>query len=198
MRQWVQNLITVPETPDIAYSVGAYTVICGNWANVGTLAHEFTHIMDLVALTDYVNQPYADLFSSQKRWQDPQARDLAVPTWYAATAWVENFAEAGRVALSDMVVSGGLASINKNASQVANQISVFEQYSKGIMFPPGKTCTTRIISTDSVPVSGSIVPIVPASNAAPTADVDGVSVIELPRNITYRKFVNPQKPAPRI
>jgi len=196
MRQWVQNLITLPETPDIAYSVGAYTVICGNWANVGTLAHEFAHVMDLVALVDYVPRPYLDIFSGQDAWRTPQTRDRAIPTWYAGTAWVENFAEAGRVALSDMVVPGGLASINPNASQIANQISNFEKYNKGIIFPPGKTCTTRIASTDPVPVSNSAKPVVLVSGVA--SNFGGIPVIELPRNVTYPKYVHPQKPARKI
>ena len=197
MRQWVQHLITFPPTPDIAYSVGAYTVICGDWANVGTMAHEFVHVMDYVALTDFVPTPYVDYFSGQPAWQNPEMKDRAIPTEYAGHTWAENFAEAGRVSLSDMVVPGGLRSINANASQVANQVSNFEKYAKGIMFPAGGVCTIRVAPTDPVPVSGSRSGSVAGKSNITSTAASG-AILQLPKNVTPKVFMNPQKPTGKL
>ncbi|KAH8896619.1 hypothetical protein GQ53DRAFT_639409 [Thozetella sp. PMI_491] len=122
MRQYVRNLIAMPTSSNVAYTVGAYTVVFGDWFHIGTMAHEFTHILDTVALTQYVTTPGSP-FSNTARWQSQENKDTALPTGYAASSWQEDFAEAGRVALTDMIVSGGLASINPNSSQIAVQVS---------------------------------------------------------------------------
>jgi|SRR3569833_863962 len=155
MRQYLQNIIAMPVSSNVAYTVGGYTVFFGDWWHLGTMAHEFSHVLDLLALEQYVSQPGDEPFSDTARWQTPQNKDKALPTSYAASSWQEDFAEAGRVALTDMVVQGGLAGINPNASQIQSQVDTYEQYLKAIMFPSSERCTGKAASTAPVPISNS-------------------------------------------
>jgi hypothetical protein len=146
-------------TTDVAYTVGGYTVIFGTWWHLGTMAHEFTHVLDLLALTAFVSQPGSQPFSDTSLWKTPQNRDLALPTSYASTNWQEDFAEAGRVSLTDMVVSGGLSSINPNASQIANQVATYEKYLQAKIFPSSNQCVSKVASTTPVQVKSTTLDI---------------------------------------
>ncbi len=191
MRQYVRNLIAMPTSSNVAYTVGAYTVVFGDWFHIGTMFHEFTHILDTVALTQYVTPPGSP-FSNTARWQTPENKDTALPTGYAATNWQEDFAEAGRVSLTDMVVAGGLASINPNASRIAVQVSTYEQYLKAVVFTSTNRCTAKAPSTPPVPVSNSAKVNVAALGPMPDVSLRGeVPEIVVPEEASNWKFVHP-------
>ena len=191
MREYVADLVANPAANAVAYTVGAYTVIFGDWFHLGTMAHEFTHVLDLIALEEYVSDPGSQPFSDTSYWQTPQDRDTALPTGYAATTWQEDFAEAGRVALSDIVVPGGLAGINPNSSQIQWQVDTYKDYLQSTIFPSVGSCTGKTPSSSPVPVSQSA-KIVKALGPKPDVGLSGeVPEIVVPEGAKKFKFVYP-------
>ena len=192
MREYVANLVANPTANAVAYTVGAYTVIFGDWFHLGTMAHEFTHILDLLALEEYVSDPGSQPFSDTSYWQTPQDLDSALPTAYAASSWQEDFAEAGRVALSDIVVPGGLAGINPNSSQIQWQVGTYKDYLEDTIFPAGETCTGKAASSPPVPVSSSAKVSLKVLGPKPYVGLSGeVPEIVVPEGAKKFKFVYP-------
>lgn len=68
--------------------------------------------------------------------------------------WVENFADAGRFAMSDMTTRGGIISSNSNWSGLAAQNANYRQRLERVIFPEGfprgGLCTAKVPSSPAV------------------------------------------------
>ena len=89
-------------------------------------------------------------------WQEAQKRDEALPTGYAGTNLAEDFAEIGRVSLTNRVMPGGLAALNGNVDQFKNQLDLYEQSFSGLIYPAEGRCIDKVKSAPAVDVSGSL------------------------------------------
>jgi len=165
MRQYLSNIVMLPGPATngaCAYtwtvSWGSYTTFAKGCLTLGVASHEFTHIMDTVALKDVVvanGYPAGTPYSSTANFFGAYKKDSSVPTDYSHTAWAEDFADTGRVAMSDMTHAGGLASNRYTTgwAQIANQIGNYEARLKSIIFPSGGRCTAKIDTTQAVSVT---------------------------------------------
>jgi hypothetical protein len=95
-------------------------------------------------------------FSSSELWRDAQKKDEALPTGYAKTNLAEDFAEIGRVSLTNRNMPGGLAALNGNVDKFKNQLDLYEQSFAGLMYPAEGRCIDKVKSAPPVDVSGSL------------------------------------------
>ncbi|KAH8885310.1 hypothetical protein GQ53DRAFT_770189 [Thozetella sp. PMI_491] len=139
--EFLSNLVIMPNVPGFAaYEAGGYVVLFGNNVRLGTMAHEFSHVLDEIALAEYLKNGEQE---------------------FSSTSWDENFAESSRRALTNMLLiqkgtKDGLISINENASRISHQINTYQNYLQKIIFPEGGRCTGKVASTPAVPVSNSV------------------------------------------
>jgi hypothetical protein len=154
MRSYVANMILFPTIVNgSAYTSGAVTVFTPGYFSLGIASHEFTHILDVYALQSAVQAAgYAPLtpFSDTSLWQNEQVKDTAIPTSYAATSWHEDFADSGRVAMTDMTHPGGLWVFNQNTFQIENQFGTYESRLRSTIFPSSGVCVSKTQSTPPV------------------------------------------------
>ncbi|KAK8134424.1 conidiation-specific protein (con-13) protein [Apiospora sp. TS-2023a] len=133
MRQYVAQVILAPESYAKqrvgigAETWGASTAFLSEM-NLGVAVHEFSHILDLVVGSG-PNATEQHMLSNSSSWIEFYNNDTKVPTDYAATAandslvkqqkisLVEDFADAGRWAMSNMVRVRTYRSQNQNRNQ---------------------------------------------------------------------------------
>ena len=159
MRQYVKNLVAYPKLCDnngnnCNYAITTEGSIVNVWDThwtIGILIHEMSHVLDSLALRRFTpaSLPW---FSNTSLWQNAEGKDFAVPTNYAKRSWQEDIAEIGRVAMSDMVVPGGLPSINKNSPEISWQVNTYKMYLRDIIFPDSGRCNAKNPSGNPVPV----------------------------------------------
>ncbi|KAK3369505.1 hypothetical protein B0T24DRAFT_722395 [Lasiosphaeria ovina] len=189
MRQHVANLVILPgRTSDAtaAYTRGSVLVFTPSFFKLGVLFHEFTHILDMVALQGVVtSHGYAEgtAFSETKLWTRAYGNDSAVPTAYARTSWQEDFADAGRWALSDMTHAGGLSVYSPGWRACAHQIAAYKAWLGELVFPRGGVCSGKVDTSPAVPVFAAAKPPPAAAAAAaaaaqkkPGSGLDGTKV----------------------
>lgn len=161
MRQYVKNLVAYPRQcdadGDCTYAWTTDGSIVNVWDThwtIGVLVHEMSHVLDALALRRSIgeNEHAGTWFSQTKLWQDAVEKDFAVPSLYAKNSWQEDFADVGRVTMSDMVVPGGLPAINRNSPEVSWQVNTYKMYLRNTIFPDSGRCTAKNPSTDPVPV----------------------------------------------
>jgi hypothetical protein len=122
----------------------------GSW-RTGVLVHEFSHVMDQLDLSDLKNRTPAfgggrSTFSRSNQWRSIATKDTRVPSDYVASlvsgaraatgktqasmlaaAWLEQFADTGRVAFQAHVM-GDLTKYSKSADQVQNQVNGYTTF----------------------------------------------------------------------
>jgi hypothetical protein len=207
MRQYIANIMILPDNiNECAYThtgewmSSSYTSGC---FTVGVLAHETNHILDKAALTEVIDAdglPAGTSYSSTGHWQGAYDKDTAVVTSYANKNWGENFADTGRMSLSDWVHPGGLAAYGVQTSKVANQLGNYRARLQRKIFPSGERCTGKVPTTQAVQMSngqpdgGRIV-------GAPPSGLEGTGVpeIEIPKNVPAELFIfNRTGPVPTV
>jgi hypothetical protein len=166
MRQYVANIAIFPSVDNIcAYTVGTYTVFSEGCFDIGVASHEFTHILDVAALADVISAdglPAGTPYSTTSHFSGAYSKDSATPTQYAHDSvaasgnLVEDFADTGRLALSDMTHSGGLAAYTSGRSQIANQLGNYKSRLQSIMFPSGGSCTGKVATTKAVSMTTGV------------------------------------------
>ncbi|KAK4450925.1 hypothetical protein QBC34DRAFT_60612 [Podospora aff. communis PSN243] len=158
MRSYISNLLILPSTAPgmkhvAAYTRGSVLVFTPSYFRLGVLFHEFSHILDNYALrTTVVAHGYKanEAFSSTAMWTRALLNDSALPTPYARSTLQENFADAGRWAMSDMTSAGGLAEFSKGWEGCKHQIRTFEQWMGEVIFPKGGRCVVKKGSSEAV------------------------------------------------
>lgn len=179
MRQYLANLVIVPGSKT-AYTRGTVSTFFPQYFDLGVACHEFSHILDSVALKDAVvdaGYPAGSPFSETAMWQGAYEKDSAVPTEYARTNWVEDFADSGRYAISDITHPGGLAARNPSWTTIRNQIGAYRGRLEKVIFPSGGKCTGKIDTTKAVPMTSS--PKIRAMGKAPRSTLEGTDVVEI-------------------
>ncbi|KLU82215.1 hypothetical protein MAPG_01290 [Magnaporthiopsis poae ATCC 64411] len=157
MRQWTGNILFLPVGSTSAYQLGSSIVFSKNMYTLGVAAHEFSHVLDQFALADLVEKKGYNLgtrYSETSMWADAYNNDSATATPYGRTNWVENFADAGRFAMSDMTTRGGIISSYGNWSALAAQNADYRQRLERVIFPEGfprgGLCTAKVPSSPGV------------------------------------------------
>ncbi|KAL8381961.1 hypothetical protein RB595_005967 [Gaeumannomyces hyphopodioides] len=157
MRQWTGNILFLPAGSTTAFQLASSVVFTKDMHNLGVAAHEFTHVLDEFALADVVEEKGykpGTRYSETSMWADAYNRDSATATPYGRKGWVENFADAGRFALSDMTTRGGIISHHSNWSGVATQNADYRRRLERIIFPEGLPrgglCTGKVPSSPAV------------------------------------------------
>ncbi|KAH8892979.1 hypothetical protein GQ53DRAFT_610605, partial [Thozetella sp. PMI_491] len=142
-RQYIRNIVVMPN--------GVQTGVCGwviAWSQCitfnpgcltpGVMFHELNHILDAAALPDVT--PSGMFYSDTSHWQGAYAKDPSIPTDYARNSWHENFAEAARWTLSNIIHPGGLAAYNSEWSKIANVVGNYASRMEDILFPASGKC----------------------------------------------------------
>ncbi|KAK7920600.1 conidiation-specific protein (con-13) protein [Apiospora marii] len=134
MRQYVTHIILAPGSyAKKRVGIGAETLNAStaflSEMSLGVAVHEFSHILDAVVGSDQPNSAEQRFLSSSSKWIEFYNKDTKVPTDYAATAandslvkqhrisLVEDFADAGRWAMSNMVRERTYQTQNHSHSQ---------------------------------------------------------------------------------
>ncbi|CAJ2504385.1 Uu.00g117790.m01.CDS01 [Anthostomella pinea] len=100
--------------------------------------------------------------SNSQVWRDAYNANAAVITGYGRTKWAEDLAEAGAVALYDVVVPGGAAGINPNFTQVFHQVATYQTYYRDLITAGvKKTCTFRMNNSDAEPLHKNVKTLMP-------------------------------------
>ncbi|KAK8094029.1 conidiation-specific protein (con-13) protein [Apiospora hydei] len=104
MRQHVAHIILAPESHSkqklgIAAETKGTTTSFLSAMSLGIAVHEFSHILDAVVVSQRLRNRS---LSRSLGWKWFYDSDTKVPTDYAVTSLVENFADAGRWAMSNM------------------------------------------------------------------------------------------------
>lgn len=159
MRQYMADIVIMPPKFKKVHrgcawarpfvQASTYTADC---LDVGVLVHEMAHILDAVILRNVTTGGW--VYSRTVNWQRAYDKDTAVPTNHARSNWQEDFADAGRFALSHMVHPGGLADYSSRWTEIANQIEEFRARFQTIIFPSGKMCTYKTASSKPVLIRG--------------------------------------------
>ncbi|KAK0639864.1 hypothetical protein B0T16DRAFT_361514, partial [Cercophora newfieldiana] len=160
MRSYVSNLLILPSpAPGVshaaAYTRGSVLVFTPTYFRLGVLFHEFAHILDMSALRPTLAaHGYASdkPFSNTALWTKALANDSALPTPYARSTLAEDFADAGRWAMSDMLSGGGLAEFSAGWEACGHQIRTFEMWMGDAIFPKGGRCVAKMASSEAVGV----------------------------------------------
>ncbi|KAK0666561.1 hypothetical protein QBC41DRAFT_397971 [Cercophora samala] len=164
MRQYVANLVILPGAIDsgegatvqaAAYTRGSVLVFSPTYFKLGVLFHEITHIMDMVALAPFLESqgfPEGTPFSRTKYWKYAYGNDTAVPTPYSRASWQEDFADAGRWAMSHISRYRGLAEYSKGWEACRTQIRAFQWWMMPMIFPKKGICTGKVEGGQAVKV----------------------------------------------
>ena len=109
-----------------------------------SLVHETGHVIDgTFASPD--NPPPGQggtSFSATQSWRNAVAADGYAVSAYGAGSYTEDFAEAGRAVLLDVIYPGGLQAFsgnNPNLTQITNQLNAFRSVA-GQYYVQGGTC----------------------------------------------------------
>jgi len=170
MRQFVSNLVILPDSIGnkkgtaaadkalagaAAYTRGSVMAYSPSYFKLGVLIHEFTHILDKMALRDEVEKqgyPAGTHFSETPAWEAAYRNDTAVPTPYSRVALPEDFADAGRWAISSITHEGGLDAYSSGWRGCEAQIETYKRFLAHIIYPPSGSCTDKIDTSKPVPV----------------------------------------------
>ncbi|KAK8038727.1 conidiation-specific protein (con-13) protein [Apiospora rasikravindrae] len=180
MRQHVAHVILAPESyskqkPSIAAETKGATTAFLLSMSLGIAVHEFSHILDAVVGSQ---RPLKRSLSNSPQWKDFYDNDTKVPTDYAATSPVEDFADAGRWAMSNMAREraqhqnqylsrdddGGGRLFFRNRTIRANQLAIYSADWKAwksqiagyrtllehLIFPGGAKCTAKTCTSVAV------------------------------------------------
>ncbi|KAK8086523.1 conidiation-specific protein (con-13) protein [Apiospora phragmitis] len=183
MRQHVAQVILAPESyykirPGIAAETRGTTTVFLSAMSLGIAVHEFSHILDaVIGSQQHLYQLYK--LSSLPEWKEFYDSDTKVPTVYAASSLVEDFADAGRWAMSNMARSrthqdqtasrdgSGRLSVQDSRTTASmdqlavysadwkscrNQIAGYRALLEDVIFPPGGRCTAKTPTSDAVDV----------------------------------------------
>ncbi|KAK3984170.1 hypothetical protein QBC44DRAFT_375481 [Cladorrhinum sp. PSN332] len=172
MRQYVSNLVLLPgnatpisgtgETQVLAaaYTRGAVLVFTPSYFKLGVLFHEITHILDTASLRSFLvahSYPITTPFSQTKFWKQAYGNDSAVPTPYSKASWQEDFADAGRWAMSHYTRKKGLAEYSRGWRGCRTQIAAFQAWMGDVIFPEGGKCTGKVAGSKAVKVGSYMV-----------------------------------------
>ncbi|KAL7620913.1 hypothetical protein AAE478_008223 [Parahypoxylon ruwenzoriense] len=155
MREFVKHVIIMDVDrikPSAAYSTGDTIVAADEYFKLYILTHEISHSIDSHATVPGVTPPEGGGgLSVSKAWMDLFNHDTAAVTRYARSSWPENLAESGVVALFDIVVPGGVGTINPNWTSVFRQYGTYKTHYGHIVTPGAKSsCTHRIQDSEIV------------------------------------------------
>ncbi len=198
MRQYVANIIIFPtQIADVAaYTRGSVLAFSPAFFKIGVLVHEFTHILDMVALAHVVSSagyPEGTPFSTTPMWTWSVDNDTAVTTPYAQTNMPENFADAGRWAMSSLTHYGGLGEYSDGWEGCRTQIHCYVGWLGSTIFPRGKYCTGKVESSEAVPAAQRGLEGAATNFWAekPKGTLEGTQVkgIRVPKGIEHMVFV---------
>ncbi|KAM7210515.1 hypothetical protein V8F06_014103 [Rhypophila decipiens] len=175
MRQYLANLVILPTfkgskemAKAAAYTRGAVMVTSPTFFKLGVLFHEFTHILDTIALSSYIVAQKLGTpgtpFSDTKIWKAAYENDTHVPTAYAKMTMQENFADVGRWGMSDIVhsdhaqegpahgsVGAGLQSYSAGWEGFRYQVWAFRKFLGPVIFTATGKCTGKVRTSPPVP-----------------------------------------------
>ncbi|KAK4223663.1 hypothetical protein QBC38DRAFT_502973 [Podospora fimiseda] len=173
MRQYISDVVLLPgdvkpisdsEEKEVlqaaAYTRGAVLVFTPDYFKLGVLFHEITHILDTTALRRFLLSHSYNIttpFSETKFWQQAYGNDSAVPTPYSKASWQEDFADAGRWAMSHYSRKRGLAEYSLGWKRCRTQIAAFQAWMGGIIFPRDGKCTGKVAGSKAVRVGKYVV-----------------------------------------
>ncbi|KAH8680729.1 hypothetical protein BX600DRAFT_504484 [Xylariales sp. PMI_506] len=155
MRQFLANVLILPE--GLAKTVSAYTnsqklsqTYGAGYFKTGVMLHEFSHILDLIALQAPLGIPAGTPYSSTKYFLDAFNNDSAVPTDYSRTTLQELFADTGRWGTFGKMHAGGLGDFHSNWTMAGHLFTDYLDRLDDIIWPSGGRCTGRVASSESV------------------------------------------------
>ncbi|KAI1379935.1 hypothetical protein F4677DRAFT_442129 [Hypoxylon crocopeplum] len=171
MRELVKHIIVLKgsDMPGLAgKNILDTIVIADNYFKLYIFAHEIAHSIDRHIPVPGVNLTFQGGLSLSPKWQDEVNKDKATPTEYARRNWSENLAEAGVVALFDMVVPGGLKTVNANY----RDYETFRAYYGDIIQPRKKLkCTNRVPDSPLVNLNDMSNVVTPADDTKLGVDI---------------------------
>lgn len=178
MRQWVGNFVAMPILkPELAAWQTGPTIVVQDlyWESPTLLIHEMAHAMDLIKLgpgpaggnTYWTDQPV---------WRDNFDEDGHIATTYAATNYIEAFAETAVLKAYDLLVPGGLAQLPQDSGLIRNQLDMMNVIFSDFMLP---RCNAKVPSSPMKPVPVSRRRRSTSKRAAAAAEPD-VTVSHVP------------------
>ncbi|KAK3681577.1 hypothetical protein B0T22DRAFT_433826 [Podospora appendiculata] len=197
MRQYASNIVILAEfgEPGVAaYARGSVLTFYPTvFTSLGVIMHEFSHILDMVVLAGPMQAygyPADTPFSHSHMWAEAYNSDSRVPSEYARTNLLEDFADAGRWAVSDVVHPGGLAKYSRDWIHCRSQIAAYETLLADIIFPKGNVCTAKAPSSEPMSI-GEIEETENAKLYQPKGTLEGtmLSAIVLPPKASERLIV---------
>ena len=157
MRQYAANsVILPPHSPHVAaYARGSVLAFSPGYFRLGVLVHEYSHILDTTALRHVVasyGYPEGTPFSRTQMWSWVIDNDTAVPTPYARSSLPEDFADAGRWAMSHITHRGGLAAYSDGWYGCRAQVYSYQSWLADTIFTPYGRCTRKVDTTEPLRV----------------------------------------------
>jgi hypothetical protein len=152
MRQYLANAVIFPDPVNLCARAFFYqlsTSYSSGCFELGVIVHELTHILDANALPQLAP---GTLYSLTDHFNGAYQKDTYVPTDYARSSFVEDFADVGRISLSEWAHRGILQQTNSNTNKIANQLGNFENRLYNIVYAP-KQCTAKVDTTKAVRMS---------------------------------------------
>ncbi|KAI8632745.1 hypothetical protein F5Y19DRAFT_471915 [Xylariaceae sp. FL1651] len=172
----------------VAITRNASTMVPDSFWSPVVLAGGMSHTIDLWAGIPGIAPN--ELFSQSQTWKDQYNLGSATISGYGMESWVTDLAEAGIVALYDLVVPFGVTEIQPNWTQVHHQYATIETYFRDKLTPNSKPkCTLRLTNSDPVAVSG----VSGEKNMGSPPDVtfgSSVKIIEL-SSFSHHTFARP-------
>ncbi|KAL2129550.1 hypothetical protein VTI74DRAFT_7615 [Chaetomium olivicolor] len=130
-----------------------------------SLVHEMGHGADSNLVSPDAPHPGSgSAFSSTSAWQTAANADDFAVSAYGAGSYTEDFAEAGRAVLLDIIYPGGLETFtnnNPNLTQITRQLGTFKSVA-GDFYTPGGTCDPAY----KFPFPAVLVDVAPATTSS--------------------------------
>lgn len=155
-RSHVEGMIMLPVDYDYGYNSNNYIAIRNqqrdghhDWSSLTVMMHEVGHSLDW---NDYRNSP----LSSSDGWQSAYNNDSKVPDAYASTNFMEDVAQNTVIATYDLVVPGGLGTMNQDWHSIQHQYELIrkeqaEADTSNLLIPGGE-CVHRLNNSQAVPM----------------------------------------------
>jgi hypothetical protein len=138
MRGIVRQLITMPGVVS-AFGQNNNIVLFGDY-RMDMLIHEVGHCLD--AELGRPTSP-STVFSTTKPWLDAYTLDTVISDSYAQTSQQENLAQQTVIALFDVVVKGGLRTVQPSWTGLRHMFNTLQAFSGDILYPYG-VCAGRL------------------------------------------------------
>ncbi|OTB07412.1 hypothetical protein M426DRAFT_268686 [Hypoxylon sp. CI-4A] len=182
MREYVNNILVLKAAKTMGFyswsQNGSIGVSDESWS-LFALAKEISNQLDSRVSIPGVTPNQTGGLSNTGVWRDSFVKSDAMVSSYANSSMQENLALSGALALFNVVVPGGVGTIQPNWTQIVRQYGLFQTYYGNIITPGVKlNCTQRLENTptahrDNKDLEAPSPPLHEGLQAIPTGVYDG-------------------------